>query len=77
MYNLGNVYMALKDHSQALDYYHQALQMSPFSQAATFEGAPEKSGSYNSQSCYAHTLSNLAVIYLLMSTGKASVKGDY
>jgi len=25
MYNLGNVYMALKDHGKALEYYHKAL----------------------------------------------------
>ena len=51
--------------------------MSPFSRVSSFEGSPEKSGSFNSQSCYAHTLSNLAVIYLLMSTAKASIAGDY
>lgn len=69
--------MALKDHGTALQYYHEALKISPFSDASSFEGAPAKPGSFNSQSCYAHTLSNLAVIYLLMSTGKASVTGDY
>lgn len=25
MYNLGNVYMALKDHGKALEYYHKAM----------------------------------------------------
>ena len=79
LYNLGNYFMAVKDHSKALDMYHEAVRSSPFLQCGSFASDEKFDGmlSFNSRSCFAHTLSNLAVIYLLMSTGKASVQGDY
>lgn len=44
MYNLANVYMALKNHGLALQYYNQALQMSPFNQVSSFYNATESQG---------------------------------
>ena len=73
LYNLGNYYMAVKDHSKALEMYNEAVRTSPFLQCGSFQGDTATKLSFNSRSCFAHTLSNLAVIYLLMSTGKASL----
>ena len=75
-YNIGNVYMALNKHSDALRYYVKALQ-SPYRQASYTTDFEDVESRFNSQSCYAHTWSNMAVIYLLVSTGTVGVGGDY
>jgi len=66
--------MAIKNHTKAIEYYIMALQRSPYNGINTFEGFEDIDGlKFNSQSCYAHTLSNLAVIYLLISTGQTEI----
>ncbi len=41
-YNFGNLYMALKDHSQALSHYYEAILASPFANCSNFESTDQK-----------------------------------
>ena len=72
--------MALKQHEAAADHFYNVLEKSPFrycpekQPAISSEEQKEESKKesqplkFNSISCYAHAWSNLAVIFLLMST---------
>jgi len=46
LYNLGNLYMAKKDHLQALHYYKEALQASPFVDCCDFDLAKDESAKF-------------------------------
>lgn len=37
LYNIGNLYMAIRDHKQALEFYLRALEQSPFIMMRSFE----------------------------------------
>ena len=45
-YNLGNLYMAKKDHLQALHHYTTALKASPFSQTSDFSVSQNESSTF-------------------------------
>lgn len=46
LYNLGNLYMAKKDHMRALDFYNKALQASPFLACSDFDTSNEESAKF-------------------------------
>ena len=70
---------------EAADLYYTGLETSPFRFCAEKKGTTTESVSteeekfepkFNSISCYAHTWSNLAVLFLLMTTVGHSSLGD-
>lgn len=67
-FNLGNAYMAAKDHYRAACQYIKVIKESPFHYTASKKSSSAKVLKFNSVSCYAHAWSNLAVIFLLLST---------
>jgi hypothetical protein len=75
-YNLANCFMAKKEHAAAAENYVNVLQRSPLaavgSDSTSQSEESEQKLHFNSQSCYAHTWSNLAVIFLLASINEAS-----
>ena len=44
LYNLGNLHLAIKDHTHALEYYLMALKRSPYNNIDTFEGFSDIEG---------------------------------
>jgi tetratricopeptide (TPR) repeat protein len=80
-YNLGNLFLARKDHFCALSYYQESIKCSPYRLLKDFKDYDDASikpkPRLNSQSCYANAFSNLAVIYLLISTNKIEIHADY
>lgn len=60
--------MALKDHMQAAEHYINVLRTSPFRYLKEKTNQVATKLKFNSISCYAHAWSNLAVIFLLVST---------
>jgi TolA-binding protein len=74
-YNLGNCFMAKKEHAMAAENYVNVLQRSPLARVKSDSTAQGEESDqklhFNSQSCYAHTWSNLAVIFLLASINEA------
>lgn len=78
-YNAGNSFMADKEHGKAADCYFKVLQASGLKEVdseKTGEVEPQAGLHFNSQSCYAHTWSNLAVIFLLLSIRQAQGFGE-
>ena len=78
-FNFGNYYMALKDHLMAAEYYFRVVVHSPFafsSQKRSTKTCKEVTLRFNSISCYAHAWSNLAVIFLLLSSFEKSKSKD-
>ena len=43
VYNIGNLYMALKDHRKALEFYELAVHMSPFNNCSEFNSMSDDS----------------------------------
>ena len=68
--------MAKKEHASAAENYVNVLQRSPLAAVGTESTNQselrEQKLHFNSQSCYAHTWSNLAVIFLLASINEAT-----
>ena len=74
-FNFGNYYMNLKQATEAAEMYFTGLETSPFrfstekKAAAPVPTAAQEEGvsfepKFNSISCYAHTWSNLAVVFM-------------
>ena len=80
-FNYANYYMHFKQALEAADHFYKGLETSPFrfcaskQPSATEEKKEDVVLKFNSVSCYAHTWSNLAVLFLLMTTvGHSSLK---
>lgn len=78
-FNFGSYHMHFKQAMEAADHYFTGLETSPFRfcmHKRPSKTEEEKVGDseaaaglkFNSVSCYAHTWSNLAVLFLLMTT---------
>lgn len=72
--------MADKEHAKAAKCYFKVLKSSPLKDVDSTETLKQNKAQgqlhFNSQSCYAHTWSNLAVIFLLLSIRQAKGFGE-
>ena len=79
-YNAGNSFSADNEHCKAAECYFRVLNASILKEVDTEKCIESEASSetlhFNSQSCYAHTWSNLAVIFLLLSIRQAKGFGE-